>query len=397
MSKKVSIHGLGKFDKQAKKGDALTVVFLGGSLTWGANASDPNRTSYRGLIGEKLRKTYPKAAWKFVDAAIGGTGSQLGVYRVERDVLAYKPDLVFLDFSLNDDMRKETPETLSSYEAIVRMILEKGGCPVIPLFLASKEYAQIEDLSDLKRRTHHLKLAEYYNLAVGDVVKGMNDLSRKGRLDADKAWPPELFDFCHPHDAGYAIYADFVWKGFQKGVKKNLVPVLPEKWINAESYKHVMRFELTSLKKLPKGWRIGFPETRAGTFDFLSSRWMDRMIIAENCERKGFDKFELKKDKAPEALTVKFRGSNILLFGESTVFSGKMVLEVDGKKVKEVDAAAFGTMFNPSAFLNCPVVSGLDPDQVHTLRIIPEFAADKPQQLHLNSLCISGPKPVKIV
>ena len=88
------------FDKRAKAGENLTVAFLGGSLTWGANSTDPQKTSYRALISRKLAETYPKAHFTFIDAAIGGTGSQLGAFRLQRDVLAYKPDLVFLDFTL---------------------------------------------------------------------------------------------------------------------------------------------------------------------------------------------------------------------------------------------------------------------------------------------------------
>src|SRR5689334_1200465 len=94
----------GEFDRRATEGQALTVVFFGGSLTWGANASDPQRTSYRALMGQYLKDKYPKAHINCVDAAIGGTGSKLGMFRLERDVLSYKPDLVFLDFTANDDL-----------------------------------------------------------------------------------------------------------------------------------------------------------------------------------------------------------------------------------------------------------------------------------------------------
>lgn len=37
-----------------------------------------------------------------MDAAIGGTGSQLGAFRLKRDVSRFHPDLVFLDFTVND-------------------------------------------------------------------------------------------------------------------------------------------------------------------------------------------------------------------------------------------------------------------------------------------------------
>src|SRR5258707_8493849 len=80
------------FDRRAKAGERLNVVFFGASLTWGANASDPLLYSYRACMARKLEELYPQAHFKFCDAAIGGTGSQLGVFRFDRDVFARQPD-----------------------------------------------------------------------------------------------------------------------------------------------------------------------------------------------------------------------------------------------------------------------------------------------------------------
>ena len=125
--------GFADFDRRAKAGEHLSVVFFGASLTWGANASDPQLTSFRGLIAQRLDAAYPKAHFKFWDAAIGGTGSQLGVFRFERDVLRHKPDLVFLDFSANDDIYSDNAETLASYESLVRRIILDAHAPVVPV------------------------------------------------------------------------------------------------------------------------------------------------------------------------------------------------------------------------------------------------------------------------
>ncbi|HEY3418513.1 MAG TPA: SGNH/GDSL hydrolase family protein, partial [Armatimonadota bacterium] len=72
-----------EFHRRAENGDTLTVAFLGGSLTWGARASDPQMTSYRALLSQRLEQTYPRAHFRFIDAAIGGTGSQLGAFRLQ--------------------------------------------------------------------------------------------------------------------------------------------------------------------------------------------------------------------------------------------------------------------------------------------------------------------------
>ncbi len=60
---------------------------------------------------DRFEQEYPAAHFRFRDAAIGGTGSQLGVFRLDRDVLAHNPDLVFVDFTANDDINSADPET----------------------------------------------------------------------------------------------------------------------------------------------------------------------------------------------------------------------------------------------------------------------------------------------
>ncbi len=387
---------LAEFDQRAKAGEALTVAFIGGSLTWGANASDPNKTSSRALVGEKLRAHYPRARWRFVDAAIGGTGSELGVFRLERDVLASKPDLVFLDFTANDGIEGTDAASLSSYESIVRTVLTRGACPVVPVIYPAKRHVLMADVDSLPRRVAHLKLADYYNLTAADVVKGMNARVKAGELRPDELWPLDLFDTTHPHDAGYAVYADEIWKAYLAGVADAKAFTVPEKWLFTDDYRHVLRFRLGELKTLPRGWRIGKPEVRAGTFDFLSSRWMERVAIAANCTRRSFDAFELNGFE-PEPLTVRFRGSSVLLFGESTIFSGNYDVLIDGEKRATCDASRFADSFPPSAYLNHPVARGLDPDREHTLTIVPKFEKGKAQHLHLESICIAGPKPVSVM
>ncbi len=127
------------FDRKAKAGETLSVVFLGGSLTWGAQSTNPQKTSYRAIVQRKLEEAYPKAHFQFHDAAIGGTGSQLASFRLERDVLAYKPDLVFLDYTINDNPYVEpSPHRLAAYEGIVRRIVTTGA-PMVAVILPSKQ------------------------------------------------------------------------------------------------------------------------------------------------------------------------------------------------------------------------------------------------------------------
>src|SRR5690606_11832317 len=57
----------GEFDRRGRAGESLSVVFLGGSLTWGAQATDPQLTSYRALVSRRLETRYPQTRFRFWD------------------------------------------------------------------------------------------------------------------------------------------------------------------------------------------------------------------------------------------------------------------------------------------------------------------------------------------
>ena len=162
------------FDARAKAGERLNVVFFGASLTWGANATDQALTSYRAQTKELLEARYPKARFQCYDAAIGGTSSLLGVFRFERDVLARKPDLVFLDFSANDDNWNGNPLVFASYESILRRIIHDGGAPVVavmfPFMWEIGPGLESGTSAHLGGLTQRLKSAAAYGVPAGDCL-----------------------------------------------------------------------------------------------------------------------------------------------------------------------------------------------------------------------------------
>lgn len=103
--------GIGNVMKKIRSGQGVTVAYLGGSIT--------AMNGWRNKTTDWLRSTYTNATFKEVHAAIGGTGSDLGVFRLGRDVLSHKPDLLFVEFATNDG--GQPPEQIwRSMEGIVR-------------------------------------------------------------------------------------------------------------------------------------------------------------------------------------------------------------------------------------------------------------------------------------
>ena len=90
-----------------------TIVFLGDSVTQGCfecYMTGPNSletvfdypSAYSTRIREMFAILYPNAQVNIIDSGISGDGTMGGVARLERDVLAYKPDLVVVSYGLND-------------------------------------------------------------------------------------------------------------------------------------------------------------------------------------------------------------------------------------------------------------------------------------------------------
>ena len=298
----------------------------------GANATDPQLTSYRARIAQRLEEGYPRAHFKFWDAAIGGTSSQLGLFRLERDVLRRKPDLVFLDFSANDGIFSDNPETLASYEAIVRRLIQEAGAPVVQVLFPFQWDAAAGKLEGMKCREAHLALAHAYGTAAGDAIALAQERVRQGKSTLQQIWP---VDGVHPGDAGYTLFADAAWLAFQQAVREKKTCTLPEKMLYAPTYLASARVRLSSLGPLPEGWRVGAPNVVSAYFDMLMSRWLDDEVIASN-RRPGAGPGKTRESVVEKVapLRLRFRGSMVMLFGESTMKSGKYRAFIDGQLVE---------------------------------------------------------------
>lgn len=91
--------GLGNVMAKIEAGQPVRIAYLGGSIT--------EMDGWRRLSREWLQAQYPACTFSETHAAIGGTGSSLGVYRVGEHVLKYDPDLVFVEFAVNDAVLAE--------------------------------------------------------------------------------------------------------------------------------------------------------------------------------------------------------------------------------------------------------------------------------------------------
>ncbi|RYC70099.1 SGNH/GDSL hydrolase family protein [Spirosoma sordidisoli] len=106
--------GLPNFFHKIQSGQTSKVAYLGGSITRADQGWRDQTVSW-------LKDQYPHAKFEQIMAAIGGTGSDFGAYRLRQHVLQHKPDLVFVEFAVNDH-GKTAQQVKASMEGIVRQI-----------------------------------------------------------------------------------------------------------------------------------------------------------------------------------------------------------------------------------------------------------------------------------
>ena len=117
--------------KKAENGEEITVAYIGGSITEGLTVAPANpELCWASLSYKWLCEQYPDATIKFVNAGLSGTPSILGNVRLERDVLAYDPDICFVEFAVNDGTEMKYR---NAYESLVRTLLtaDKDIAPLL--------------------------------------------------------------------------------------------------------------------------------------------------------------------------------------------------------------------------------------------------------------------------
>lgn len=179
--------------------------FLGGSITEGACASSPDKR-YATLVTKALSGKYPETDIVEINAGIGGTGSSLGIFRMERDVLSKEPDMLFVEFAVNDFGFADTGIYM---ENIIRNAKKyKEDMPICFIFTIEEAMLEIYEKGEVPDNIQKLtRLCEYYSVPFIDV--GYTLFKNFGK--SIKEFTSHYFhDNCHPIDVGYARYADLI-------------------------------------------------------------------------------------------------------------------------------------------------------------------------------------------
>lgn len=192
---------------QALKNGIITIGFIGGSIT---DSREANRWPEH--VTSWFVENYPNVRVCVENAAIGATGSDLAVFRAERDLINRKCDLVFIEFAVNDnDVPSE--KRMRTREGLIRKLLAEEDRDLVLVYTYQQTmYNDMMSGNVPTSVSDFEELGEHYG--IGSVWMALYALEevKKGRM----RWEEWLPDGLHPENRGSLSYAQSVVKYLEK-------------------------------------------------------------------------------------------------------------------------------------------------------------------------------------
>lgn len=309
---------------QAQNGEKVTVAYLGGSITEGIGGTPD--TCYARLSFDAIAEKYGKDGnMEYLNAGVSGTPSILGNLRVQKDVLDYNADIVFIEFAVNDGMDKIYKE---SFESLVRTVLGQENEPaVILLFTVTKTGHTCQE--------HMKQIGEYYQLPMISVPDAIQPEIEAGRM----TWEDYSADEAHPNAEGHKLVAEFISNYFDMLEVRDFfdmsyeIPIVPK---FGNPYENAFLAE-ADYDNSDENLQIG----DTGSFTLESRRIADFEKGAWVYSGEGSEPLKLKVTGNSLFLVCKRQNSDTM---------GKFDVYVDGEKLTTIDTNQSDGWGDPWAF-----------------------------------------------
>lgn len=300
----------------------LNVAFLGGSVTDGYGSTNQSTKSWVFHVTQWLKETFPDAKVTSSKLSIGGTGSYLADFRFEREVKPKAPDLLFIEYAVNDlYCGRSYDEVVRTSETLVqKAYAENPYMDIVYVLIFDKERGETEH--DALRA--HRDVAEKYGLMCITMSEHFYAMLKETGDDYFEYFT----DGVHPNDAGYEYYASVIIDKMKANTMPKDAPTelkavkLPEENLSKEPLMldatmiYSDKIDLTNAK----GWEY----QRNQGFSWLGSRYRGRIYASEIGARFEYE----------------FEGTDLgLLYGIGPDM-GVLTCTVDGGKPVIVKATA---------------------------------------------------------
>lgn len=344
--------------RKAEAGEPVTVCCIGGSITQGTISSGtrdsevPEKKAYAKIFFSWWEERFPEVSFTFVNAGIGGTDSYLGVHRLDQDVLYCEPDLVLVEYSVNDGTGNFNKTT---YDNLIYNMLNDDCKPaVMLLFMAQTNGASAQG--------DHALVGFHYKVPMVSYGNVISDMMETGRY-SDK----ELSgDQVHPSALGHAVTGEILWN-YLNGVYEVRGDLEPPETGAASALTRAIYGKARILDSDDL-----MPEEMG---DFAEASVCQQFPNGWSCDGEGGIRF-----------TASFSRLGILYYATIDGRSGRFEVLVDGEHVQTINADFSGGWGNA---IMAAEVYAADETASHTVEIRRE-AGSEGSVFHLLGLMTSG-------
>ncbi len=308
-----------------ERGEPVTIAYYGGSITAGPG--------WRTITMDWFKKQFSKSNITELNACVGGSGSLVGVFRADHDLVAKKPDAVFIEFSLNDvgDVRDRPAEVAGAVEGIVRKLWKSK--PETDICFAYTLHSSAVDLLNQGKFSAsvslHETIAELYKIPAIHLGVEASKMAAEDKLVFTAAKSPGdkdaqgriIFsnDGTHPSETGHALNGAAAIRGLEKlrantGAAPHAIPA--------------------ALSAVP--WEKAKTIAAEGHANFKGDWEQLTAANGPSCRRFGKNFYawfpHLFRSGVPgSSVTVRFRGTHIGIKGMEGPDSGIVSIKMDDK------------------------------------------------------------------
>nr|MCR5108692.1 SGNH/GDSL hydrolase family protein [Lachnospiraceae bacterium] len=279
-------------------------------------------------------------------AGIGATTSQFGAARVYEDVLKYDPDLVFIEYSVNDndeapyERRELFRET---YEGLIRKVLSYRSEPAV-ILLHSVRYDDGSSEEEM-----HSEVGRYYSLPSISMKQTIYPKTLSGEIKRADITPDNL----HPNDVGHELTARVITDiidliDSEKDIEEEAY-LLPERPLTDNGYEDMKRYNRLNSSPVLDGFIVDTAKQER-VRDVFKNGWYS--------DRKG------------DSITFKIRGGEIGVMYKKTINKPAPVAIaiLDGDETSPIILDAnFDETWGDKAYMTTILHAGQDTE--HTLKI----------------------------
>lgn len=194
------------------KNRTINLVFHGHSVPAGYFKTPIVNTlaSYPYLVLQQIKLQYPFTVVNIINTSIGGENSESGEKRFESEVLIHQPDVVFIDYALND-RGIGLARAKNAWEKMIHAALDKN-IKVILLTPSPDQTVDIKDDHTIldQHAAQIIQLSKLYKVGLVDTYSLFKNKTKAGF---------DLVNFMsqvnHPNENGHHLIADEIMEYFK--------------------------------------------------------------------------------------------------------------------------------------------------------------------------------------